>query len=62
MTPSEYALLRKFHGSQRAMGPRLGIDWRTVQRIEAGEMGDPVPLKYELALLGYASKVIEEVE
>lgn len=55
MSPAEYAALRKPHGSQRAMGPRLGIHWRTIQKIEKGDFGDPVPLKYELALKGYAA-------
>ncbi len=52
MTPTESALLRKSHGSQRAMGPRLGIHWRTIQDVEKGRFGDPIPRKYELGLLG----------
>ncbi len=60
MSPHEYALLRKSHGSQRAMGPRLGIHWRTIQKIEGGEFGNPVPLKYELGLRGYATPDTQE--
>lgn len=55
VSPAEYATLRKSHGSQRAMGPELGIHWRTIQKIEKGEFGDPVPTKYALALIGYAA-------
>lgn len=53
MTPSDFATLRKTHGSQRVMGPRLGVHWRTIQKIESGEFGDPVPVKYELMLRGW---------
>lgn len=56
MTPIEYATLRKSHGSQRAMGPRLGIHWRTIQCVEAGEFGDPIPKKYELAIRGFVAE------
>ena len=55
MSPADFAALRKSHGSQRAMGPRLGISWRTIQQIEKGGYGDPVPLKYELLLKGWIS-------
>jgi hypothetical protein len=55
--PRDYAALRKLHGSQRAMEARLGISWRTIQEIEAGNFGDPVPLKYELALRGYVASL-----
>lgn len=39
------------------MGPALGVSWRTIQEIEKGAMGDPVPLKYELMLKGYIAQI-----
>jgi DNA-binding XRE family transcriptional regulator len=52
MSPSQYAHNRKqvCNLSQRKAAPLLGIHWRTVQKIEKGEFGNPVPVKYERAL------------
>ena len=38
MTPQEYHQLRESLGSQREVSRRLGVDIRTVQRREAGEI------------------------
>jgi transcriptional regulator with XRE-family HTH domain len=55
MTPSEFTAARKAHGSQRTVATRLGIGFRTLQRIEDGTMGDPIPAKYELMLKGLSA-------
>lgn len=47
MTPSLFHFLRRTAGSQRAVATRMGIGFRTLQRIEAGTLGDPVPVKYQ---------------
>lgn len=52
MTPSEYKSHRLALGSQRASAKRLGIGFRTLQRIEDGTNGDPIPLKFENMILG----------
>lgn len=56
MTPTEYATLRKTQGSQRGMAPKLGVHWRTLQRLEKGDWGNPIPVKYELALRGWIAE------
>lgn len=52
MSPDQFKSERGFHGSQRKVAARLGVGFRTLQRIEAGSMGDPVPVKYENMLRG----------
>lgn len=49
MTPADYRDARKatLGLSQRKVAPLLGIHWRTIQQIEKGDYGDPVPLKYQ---------------
>lgn len=56
MTPTEYKTLRKALGSQRASSKRLGIGFRSLQRVEAGEYGDPIPVKFENMLNGLSPK------
>lgn len=51
MTPIYFKHIRWQHGSQRSVAKRLGIGFRTLQRIEGGKLGDPVPLKYQTLLL-----------
>jgi transcriptional regulator with XRE-family HTH domain len=46
MTGSEYKLFREQLGSQQAVADLLGVDIRTIQRREAGD----VPVLYESAL------------
>lgn len=55
MTPAEFTEQRKRHGSQRAVAKMLGIGFRTLQRLEDGTTGDPVPAKYALMLKGLSS-------
>ncbi len=51
MTPTEFKTLRSTQGAQRPTAKRLGIGFRTLQRLEAGTYGNPIPVKYELAML-----------
>jgi len=52
MTPTKFSDQRKRHGSQRLVAKKLGIGFRTLQRIEDGTMGDPIPAKYEHMIVG----------
>jgi hypothetical protein len=52
VTPSEFTEQRKRRGSQRAVAARLGIGFRTLQRVEDGTMGDPIPAKYAHMIKG----------
>ena len=52
MTPSTFRTLRTNHGSQRAVAKHLGIGFRTLQRLEDGTYGDPLPEKYAFMILG----------
>lgn len=49
MSPADYQHNRKevCGLSQRKAAPLLGIHWRTIQEIEKGDYGNPVPLKYQ---------------
>lgn len=51
MTPLAFRLMREYFGSQRAVAKKLGIGFRTVQRIECGKLGDPIPDKYRRLIL-----------
>lgn len=55
MAPTEFATLRQSHGSQRTVAARLGIGFRTLQRVEDGTMGDPIPAKYEHMIRGLSA-------
>jgi hypothetical protein len=62
MTPAEFKALRQrlsghatANMAQRPAARLLGIGFRTLQRIELGEYGDPIPIKYALLIRG-ASK------
>lgn len=55
LTPAQYATLRRSIGPQRKVD--LGIHWRTIQGIEKGEYGNPIPRKYELGLLGLLAEL-----
>ena len=48
MTPVEYKHERERRGSQQAVAARLGVDYRTVQRREAGTIA--VTHEAELAI------------
>lgn len=48
MTPNEYKSLRKQRGTQQSVAALLGVDYRTVQRREAGEI--EITREAELAL------------
>lgn len=56
MTPTAFATLRKSHGSQRAVALRLGIGFRSLQRIEKGVYGDPIPIKFANMLNGISTE------
>jgi len=51
LTPLAFTTLRKAFGSQRSVSARLGIGYRTIQRVEMGQRGDPIPNKYERLIL-----------
>ena len=51
MTPLTFHSHRRAHGSQRKVAAQLGIGFRTLQRIEGGKLGDPIPNKYERLIL-----------
>jgi transcriptional regulator with XRE-family HTH domain len=61
MTPQEFSYARFACGSQRAVAKLLGIGFRTLQRVESGEMGDPIPLKYERMVQGLTPVPEDEV-
>lgn len=44
MTPTEYRTLRASHGSQRVVAARMGLGFRTVQRLEKSSAD--IPQKY----------------
>lgn len=55
MTPQEYHQLRESLGSQKEVSRRLGVDIRTVQRREAGEIlitGEAIRSINALTVLG----------
>lgn len=52
MTPATFRYHRERHGSQRAVAKELGIAFGTLQRVESGQYGDPVPLKYQRMIAG----------
>jgi transcriptional regulator with XRE-family HTH domain len=54
MAPRGFHAIRQAHGSQRKVAARMGIGFRTLQRIESGEMGDPIPEKYANMIRGFA--------
>ena len=60
MTPATFAAIRRDHGSQRAVAKRLGIGFRTLQRIEAGTMGNPIPDKYAHMIRGITTQSSDE--
>jgi transcriptional regulator with XRE-family HTH domain len=54
MTPQEYTSIRESLGSQKEVSGRLGVDIRTVQRREAGEItitGEAIRSLYALTAL-----------
>jgi transcriptional regulator with XRE-family HTH domain len=54
MTPQEYTSIRESLGSQKEVSSRLGVDIRTVQRREAGEIlitGEAIRSIYALTAL-----------
>jgi predicted transcriptional regulator len=53
MTPQEYRLERQKRGSQQAVAKMLGVDYRTIQRREAGE----IVITHEAALSLQSLKV-----
>ncbi len=55
MTPNEFTALRQSHGSQRKVAVSLGIGFRTLQRVEDGTMGNPIPAKYAHMIRGLGS-------
>ena len=48
MTPAEYRALRKTIASQKKVAAALGVDYRTIQRREVGEI--KIPREAALAL------------
>jgi len=52
VTPATFTTLRQAIGPQRHAARILGIGFRTLQRLEAGELGDPLPLKYANLIRG----------
>lgn len=54
MTPATYRRERKKRGTQQAVANLLGVDLRTIQRREAGEI--PITREAELALLALVVK------
>lgn len=51
MTPFVFHSFRRPYGSQRTVAKKLGIGFRTLQRIESGQYGDPIPEKYRRLIL-----------
>lgn len=59
MTRHDFANLRRSHGSQRAVAQRIGVGFRTLQRLESGTIANDegnVPDKYKHMILGLARK------
>jgi hypothetical protein len=56
VTRAEFIDQRKRHGSQRAVAVLLGVGFRTLQRVEDGTMGEPIPVKYEHMIKGLGSQ------
>lgn len=46
MTASEYKVGRQLRGTQQGVAAKLGVDYRTIQRREAGD----IPVTHEAAL------------
>jgi hypothetical protein len=59
MTPTEFTAARQRHGSQRAVAVLIGIGFRTLQRVEDGTMGDPIPVKYERMIAGLSNSKVQ---
>jgi hypothetical protein len=53
MTAFEYRELRKSLGSQQKVAAELGVDYRTIQRREYGEI--KIPREAEMALRALAN-------
>jgi DNA-binding transcriptional regulator YiaG len=53
MTPNEYRELRKSVGTQQDVAAALGVDYRTIQRREYGEI--KIPREAEMALRALAN-------
>jgi DNA-binding transcriptional regulator YiaG len=53
MTPTEYRTLRESVGSQKKVASALGVDYRTIQRREYGEI--KIPREAEMALRALAN-------
>ena len=58
MTPSEYKALRKKLGTQMTVAEMLGVDYRTIQRREAGEIA--ITREAQIALKALSSKPAED--
>lgn len=57
MTPDQAVRVRKLAGlAQPNAAVQLGIGLRTLQRIEAGTYGDPIPEKYRRLILTLRSE------
>jgi hypothetical protein len=56
VTKAEFTAERQRHGSQRAVAVMLGIGFRTLQRVEDGTMGDPIPAKYAHMIKGLSTQ------
>ena len=50
MTPAEYKTARQERGTQQGVAALLGVDYRTIQRREAGDI--ETTREAELAMLG----------
>ena len=53
MTPREYRTLRKSVGTQQKVAADLGVDYRTIQRREYGQI--KIPREAEMALRALAN-------
>jgi DNA-binding transcriptional regulator YiaG len=61
MTPQEYTSIRESLGSQKEVSRRLGVDIRTIQRREAGEIlitGEAIRSLNALTALGKITQII----
>lgn len=50
MTPFRFRRIRRSIGTQRPVAAAMGVNVRTLQRIETGAMGNPIPEKYADAI------------
>ena len=48
MTPTDYKAERQKRGTQKAVAAMLGVDYRTIQRREAGDI--PITQEAEMAI------------